>query len=388
MKTAVRVAAVLAVLIVCITHTQAWMRGYPQDDELISQSGAVVVGHLVGSIQPVQLVYAGPGAPIFEYRVRLLVTGVMTGLMPLGETPLIIHYGLRPVALKEHLSIEEQINPKAIEPDDATSPVGIYDCAGWGGGPPSDDMRQDHLWFLRQKVRSIGPAKEDMDAPGIQSPQDLQPMKDRAYYEAVLKGDPTALSAYTTGNTWLAQRARDVQGRLIVKVICRNPDLSARCDQLLALWRKDQGKSIPTIFAFQKILDCGEIIAPKFKPVFEDPAVVDKGAPLSIWMKFGYKPAIPVLIAFLNREHDWWKTRTAADQKYGAIEGPRGGPPFWDPRSVSFRNILNVVGVLTNFRAKEARSAVRAIRDQWKSVSCWPNNDLVGACDQALTDFR
>ena len=157
---------------------------------------------------------------------------------------------------------------------------------------------------------------------------------------------------------------------------------------MLAFWRKDQGKSEPTIFAFEKILDCGEVAAPKFMPVFEDAAIVDKGPALSVWMKYGYKPAIPALIAFLNHEHDWWKTRSAADQKYGAIEGPRGGPPYLDPRSVSFRNMLSVVEVLANFKAKDAQPIIAAIRKQWKAVPSWPNNDLVGACDQALADIH
>ena len=136
--TRVRRTTLFAVLVVAAwpfsaTSAQAWLRGYVQDDELISQSDAVVIGHLVGPIQPVQLAYIGPGAPIFEYRARLLVTAVLTGNMPLGETPLIIHYGLLPESLKPPPTFKEQLNPKAVDPGDATSPVGIHDCMMLGG---------------------------------------------------------------------------------------------------------------------------------------------------------------------------------------------------------------------------------------------------------------
>ena len=82
---------------------KAWIRYYVPEDELVSRSDSVVIGHLVGPVKTVKVGSSPfPGRePIEmdEFRAELLITEVLRGHQEKGETPLIIHYGLRPVRL-------------------------------------------------------------------------------------------------------------------------------------------------------------------------------------------------------------------------------------------------------------------------------------------------
>jgi hypothetical protein len=374
-------------------RADAWVRPYASDDELASRSDSIVVGHLTGTIEKVAFASEKmPNGQDFEldvYRARLAISAVITGSQPLGETPLIIHYGLRPVALVSHPSFADQLNPPAVAPGDSTSPVGIFDSATTAlGGPPSDDIRKDHLWFLRRNARGPSGRPEPSDAPGIASPDDVQSLSEREYYEALVQGASEGLQPFIDRAPWRLEQMKTAQARLKIMEICRNPDLSARADALLPIWEKGDFSGVSQL-ALDKIFACGPVGAAKLLPEFEQGGGVPaRRFVLTGLTKMGYKPAIPILIDFLARQVEWWKTRTFADREFAARDGQRGGAPYQDPRAVSFRDMYCVIEALESFNAKEALPVISASRNQWKSVKFDSNNDLLGVCDSALSHIR
>ena len=221
------------------------------------------------------------------------------------------------------------------------------------GGPPSDDLRRDHIWFLRQNIRSIGPAKEDVDAPGIQSPDDVQPLERRSFFEAIISGNPTQLDAFVASDEWQVQRTKDVQTRMKIMVISRDPNLSARCDQLLPIWRKSQWSSAG-ILALAQIFATGDVGRKKLEPIFLEPQPSDLRGILQGWGGDRLAALAPSLVRFLQNQHEWWKGKTMADKSLAALTGSAAGPQGDDPRGVSFDNMYCVIEALGNSTDVEA----------------------------------
>jgi hypothetical protein len=372
----------------------AWLRCYLPADELVQHTDSIVIGHVDGSFTPLEIPKGNLGSIVpkdfrfMEYRTTLVITEVLAGKMPVGPTPLLLHYGIRPVVLEAKPTAQDMFNPPAADQNTGpNTPVGIYDSATTCiGGPPSDDIRKDHIWFLRAKASSVGGVNEDTDAPGIWSPQDVQPLDQKAYYEAVLAGDPTGLAPFTVGDSWQAQQARLTQSRMKVEKIAQNPDLSTRCDQLMPIFLN---KEPAHNFAFDTIVATGSVGAAKLVPVFQSADGDDIGTIIGGWRTANYKESIPLITDFLRKEFFWWSSKSKEDRIYASREGPKGGEPFNDPRSISFRNIFSAVEVLDDFHATEAKGVIEQTRAQWAdAVPFLSNNDLLKTCDDALADLR
>jgi hypothetical protein len=305
---------------------------------------------------------------------------------------LIIHYGIKPVVLKANPSIQDRLNPTAADHTAGpNTPVGIIDACDWGHAL-SDNIRNDHIWFLRASARGGPgpPGVEDTSAPGIWSPQDLQPLDRKPYYCAIIAGEIDALTPFTVGNSWQAADARVAQSRMNVMRIAKTPDPSARCDQLLPIYVQGAPYSDASHLAFDQIIACGQLGAAKLVPLFKNPpyANFELGTILSGWWKTGYNESVPIIIDWLNQEDQRWSKLTKADQIYASLEGPRGGEAYHDPRSVSFRNMFAAIEVLDDFHATESKALIRRIRNRWAvSAPFLPNNDFLKRCDDTLADF-
>ena len=384
--------ALIGIAIITAPSAKGWIRYYAPDDELVSRSDSIVVGHLVGTIQEVPFDSEKlPDGRNFEYtvyRARLLVSAVIAGHQPVGETTLIIHYGLRPAVLTPHPTFIEQLNPKAVDASDSTSPVGIYDSATTAlGGPPSDNLRQDHLWFLRKNCSGPSGRQEPTDAPGIASPDDIESLSEQGYYEAITRGSSEGLQEFVDRQQWRLNRIKTAQGRLKVREVCRNPDLSARCDQLISIWRREQWSPVGTL-ALEQIFKCGLLGEEKLVPLFREPEPIDIRAILQGWSSHDFPGMSAALIPYLDRQREWWKTRSLAQKSFAALDGSAAGPQGDDPLGISFRNLYCAVEWLQNSRDPRVRPAVLAIRDQWKNVPFKTQNNLLTVCDETLATLH
>jgi hypothetical protein len=375
--------------VLSIRCTPAWIRGYAHDDELVQRSDSIVIGHIEGGFT--QFEYPSKhsdGYHYWEYRTTLFVTQTISGKVHVGPTPLVIHYGIKPVILKTNPSLQDTFNPPAADQNtDSNTPVGIYDAATTiVGMPPGDNIRKDHVWLLRTSAGSIGGVEEDTSAPGIWSPQDVQSLDRKSYYEAVLSGNIDAITPFTVGDSDVVKQARNTVSRLAVEKISQIPDLSKRCDQLLPFFLK---KAPASNLAFEEIIACGSVGAAKLIPTFENSPGTDKTQILIGWKNAEFKGSVPLIIEWLTKEDRWWGTLTKDDQIFASREGPKGGAPYNDPRSVSFRNICCSIEALGNFRAKESKALILQIRNRWQAAAPFdPNNDFLKVCDDALASFQ
>jgi len=389
-----------ALVLAVSTHSaSAWLRLFAPDDELVQQSDAIVVGHVEASFTPVEIPSGNLRSIVpstfhfMEYRTTLVITKTLAGKIQVGPTPLIIHYGIKPVVLKTNPSIQDTFNPPAADQNTGPAiPVGIYDSAtSCIGGPPSDDIRKDHIWFLRAKGQSVGGVEEDTSSPGIWSPQDVQPLDRKPCYVAIIAGDIDALTPFTLGDSYPAKEAVITQDRMKVMRIAKISDPSARCDQLLPFYIKGAPYSNAGQLAFDQIIACGSLGAAKLIPLFQNPPNpnFELGTILSGWRKANFKESVPLIIDWLTKEDQRWSSRTRDDQIYASREGPKGGEPYHDPRSVSFRNMYSAIEVLDDFHATESKALIQRIRDRWAGAAPFlPNNDFLKTCDDALADLK
>jgi hypothetical protein len=375
----------------------AWMRWSVPDDELVQRSDAIVIGHVEDSFTPLEISkgsldsITSKDSHLWEYRTTLIVTKTLTGKIAIGPMPLLIHYGIKPVILDKSStkpSSFDWMHPTvADQMTFGDTPVGIYDFLGTIGGVlASSDIRRDHLWFLRTTARSFGSGKEITDAPGIWDPQDVRPLIDKPYYEAVLTSDPAALAPFTVGASWRSEQARLAQSRLKVNKIVQNPDLSVRCDQLMPIFlNKEPAREL----AFAAIIATGSVGAAKLVPVFQTANAEDKGTIMGGWWNAKYRESVPLVTDFLREQNRWWSFKSKEDRIFASREGPRGGDPYHDARSISFRNLFCAIVVLDDFHATEAKDIVAQTRHQWQDAKPFlSNNDLLQTCDDALTDLK
>jgi hypothetical protein len=372
----------------------AWLRYYAPDDELVQRSDAIVIGHVDDSFTP----FAPPPRypndfQCTQYRTILIVTEVLVGKMTLGPTPIVIHYGIKPVVLKDKSDFVYTINPTTA---DATTgpnvPVGIFDAATTCiGGPPSDNIRKDHIWFLSSKQHGgPGPGNEDISAPGIWSPQDVQTADQKAYYLAVLTGDPDALAPFVAGDSYPAQRARLAQSRLHLAKIGAIADPSARAEELMKVFQTQKlytSESQLYSSSLNQLLNCGSAGEDMLVSLIATPdRTYERSEIIAGLGGKDYRAAIPAILDWLRQEDQWWAMKTHQDMIWTVTEGPRGGEPWHDPRFISYRTLLAAVDAMGKMNVAEAKPLIQQIRARWIDVREHEDGGwyLPDHCDSAL----
>jgi hypothetical protein len=387
----------LALLVFTITaiNLRAHLPPYTTDDDLVSRSDAIVEGHVDGGFavnDTVPKEYRAIGFHVTDYRTVLIVTKVIKGQLQLGATPVIIHGSLRPVVLTAQTPIQRLMGgdglPSADEKTGPQVPVGLFYPSTSLGMPPTADIHKTQIWFLREA--SLNPnVPEDSSAPGVRSQQDVQPLNREDYFCAILSGDPEALSPFASGDSWEARQARIAQGRLRVQRLDKIGDLELRADALMAFMQGEAPYSSAAQLAMSKLTALGPTGLKKLVPMFTNADhSYDRRAILSAWGK--YPPAVPVIIAWLQSEGQWWTQQGTQNMIWSFQVGQKGGPEYNDPRAVSNRNVYCAVEALWNLGGPGTRDAVEQTRAQWAALGVRPapGNDIVAICDQALTQLH
>lgn len=360
---------------------------YSPDYEVADRSDFIVVGHLKDNKLQLVQHQESSGYKSWEHNTTLVITQVLKGSFGTGECPIVIHYGLQPVILKDHPSFIDNLNPPSADDNhDPNASIGLnWVLTDDIGGPTSMDIRQDQIWFLRFTTPYHG--AQSTDRPGIWFPQDVQPLSLKMYFTAILSGDPAALTEFTARDSPLRERAQENQSHLRINQIARIPDASQRCDQLLPIFLTEKPHTFTSQFAFDQIIACGSIGAAKLAPIYQNPKYSDLNEMiLSGWEQDKYVDGLPFIVDWLRKEDQWWANQNMKDGIQAVAESWRGGRPYNDPHAISYRNIRHTIMVLSSLHGAEGKAVVEQIEKRWKAVD--PNNELVKVCDDALASFE
>ena len=143
---------------------------YYSDDVVVDRSELMVLAHVKeGSITKITL----PAK--YEHRAVLILSRVIKGTLAAKEVPIIIHYGLLPVAVssERYMAMEQSV------PEVVGEAVKIHeDNPSEGFFRSSGDVHQDQIWLLRHhrfpSPKDHYDGGETTDLLGIWDPEDLQ----------------------------------------------------------------------------------------------------------------------------------------------------------------------------------------------------------------------
>lgn len=380
----------LALLLLFPTSGAAFIRMPTWDDVLVDKSELIVIAHLKENRFEIAKdpLSSQPDRKVFF--TTLVVTQVLKGSAAAGDLRVGLHDPTYPTVLTKGPVF---VPPQAGEHPDASAAVGVAAIMGTIFAVSTDDVRQDHIWFLSTvppyPLRAADVAKE----PGLWFPEGVQPVKLVPFYQAIMAGDADAVAAFADADpkSWWSHRVDFCQANLRVKEAAAIPDANARCDALLALFTQGNPYTPAGATALKDIMACGDLGAAKLVPVFEDAQnhELDRRAILNAWQQAGYKGAPPAIVRWLRNEDVWWSTKSVADMSFGAKDGQKGGDPYNDPRAVSFRNIYCSIEALGGNHNPEAALLVLQIRGRWQAAAPFDsNNDLLKACDDALAAMK
>ena len=168
MKTLMMCVAILCVIL--SDHVEAWPTSYYSDDIIVDRSELIVLACVKeGSISKISL----PAK--YEHRAILIVSRVIKGNLEKKEIPIMIHYGLLPVAVssERYMATEQsvpEVEGEAVKIHEDNPSEGFFRSSG--------DVHQDQIWFLRHhrlpSPRDHHDDGETTDLFGIWDPEDLQ----------------------------------------------------------------------------------------------------------------------------------------------------------------------------------------------------------------------
>lgn len=371
------------------TKASAFIRAVMWDDALVDQSDLIVIAHLKENRFEIGKDSQGRASGRKVFFTTLVVGQILKGSAALGDLRVGLHDPNYPTVLG---------GPEAIVPEQATehpdpaAEIGVAAIMGTVWATTTDDIRRDHIWFLRTEPPPQLRSSDIAGPPGLWFPEGVQPVKLGSYYQAIIKVDAKAVAAFDDQKgEWWSRRVRFASKSVAARQALLESDLGARCDELVKIYRSESPFSPPGILALKEIMDCGTIGAVKLIPLFvkTDDHTLDRRSILQAWQQSGYTGAAPDILTWLRNEETWWETKTKADMVFGANEGQKGGDAYNDPRAVSFRNIICSIDSLRDFHTDEARTVIERVRNHWKAAASFAsNNELLRACDVALINLK
>ena len=170
MKRSRRIVAILAILL--SYRVDAWPTRLFSDAEVIERSELIVLARIrVGSIKKMTNVGS------YEHSAILIVSHVLKGKFQERELPIIIHYGLLPVAARYEKNMADGDATVRSPPEEPGETVRIYeDNPSLGFFRPSGDVHTEQIWLLRH--HSFPQAKDyfaTTNRLGVWAPEDIQP---------------------------------------------------------------------------------------------------------------------------------------------------------------------------------------------------------------------
>jgi hypothetical protein len=369
------------------TGAIAFIRAPMWDDVLVDQSDLIVIAHLKENQFEMANDPENPQPDRKMFYTTLVVSKVLKGSAPLGDLRVGLHDPNYPTVLGGPLAI---VPSPAGEHPDASAAIGIAAIVGTIFATSTDDVRQDHLWFLRTHATTDYHYPNSAGSPGLWFPEGVQPLKLEPYYQAIFAGDADAVGAFADADpkSWWSHRVHFCQAALEVKNAATIPDLNARCDELLAIYVREGPFTPAGELALKDVMDCGPSGEAKLASTFLDSQNhdLDRRSILTAWQQTNYAGATPAIIKWLRDEDAWWNTKMIADKIWACHEGQRGGD---DPRGTSFRNIYCSVENLAGSQNAEAQLLVIQIREHWKAAAPFDsNNDFLKVCDDAIARLK
>ena len=213
-----------------------------EDQDVVRRAEAIVVGHVdEHSIEYIPHAAGENEGRSWEHHARLVVSEVLKGALAPGSTPIVIHYGID-VLVDGRFERDGNFTDVNSFRDKAAKGIvelvpSLHDVGG-GGPLLGEDMRQDHLWFLRHAPEGYLRGKANRELTGILDEQDVQPLALRGYFAAYLAVDPEPKV-----REWLRDHPAAAPGALRfiehceVQRILREPDPARRVERLLPYFR-------------------------------------------------------------------------------------------------------------------------------------------------------
>lgn len=244
------------------------------------------------------------------------------------------------------------------------------------------DAREDNLWFLRKLSGPHGREPGTGDY-GIVDPEDLQPIRLKAYFLVYLSDSPEAsLRNYAHNNPDVAKRAQQYLDHLEVQRILKMPDPAERCDKLLPFFLLHQRWNMKSE-AHDGIVACGYAAGNKLKEIFDNPQYSQfRPTIILMWRDIRYKEAIPLLIALLKAHDEFWNTQRL--QKGWWNLNP--GSTETKQRQEVYGEIYYGVAALRSFHDPRTKGILEATRNRWCAID-FDNPQIVEECDAALREL-
>ena len=158
----VRTLLTLLLLLAGAVSSQAFLRRFFSDAEIVSRAELIVIGHVrPGSVERIN---HGNGSS-WEHHVELVIDEVLKGQCASNSLIVSIHYGLDPL-------------PDNGRYDAVPGGVGVLKIFDTGNSittfaPVSGDIGTNQIWLLR-RVQNAG--NNDSGWLGIYDPEDIQPV--------------------------------------------------------------------------------------------------------------------------------------------------------------------------------------------------------------------
>ena len=299
------------------------------------------------------------------------------------EIPIIIHYGLDPIIGGYEERNGFMINIRGDRKDYPKDSIEIIDTGGHGGRIPLiKDAREDNIWLLRRLSGIYGrdPGTGNL---GIVDPQDLQPIELKQYFLAYLSDNPEAVIKKSFKDNGLVsgrvQRYLDHKG---IERILMIPDKSKRVEALLPylLRRAHWGFKNE---AEQGIIDCGVAAGKYLRDAFEDPRYSALRYDILRMMgEIGDKENIPIFIAILEKDYDFWATQKLENGWWNNnIESE-----LTKKRRDIYGEVYMSVYALDKLDASEALEIIKKTKEQWKAIG-FDNPQIVEECSKFLKKY-
>ena len=186
----IRYAVAFAIVLSWSATAEAWLRMHYEDAAVMVRSEAIVVGRLdKDSIKYVP--HENPvGGTSWEYHATLLVSETLKGPPQDKHLDIVINYGLDPLVGGVPVRPNGDPNPPPAPAGFPRDRIDIVDTGGKSedGWAVLENAQKDNLWFLRHLGGELG--REPGKGPwGIVDPEDVQPLKFKDYFKALLSAD-------------------------------------------------------------------------------------------------------------------------------------------------------------------------------------------------------
>jgi hypothetical protein len=362
----------LLMLVLCASFAHAWPRPTYEDATVVERSELIVVAHLkAGSIQHVPHKRPPGDGASWEHHAILVVTEVLKGKCDKTEIPIVIHYGLTPMA-----GDGSKGSPKDI--------IEIHDTGNShaGAGSLVKDAAKDNLWFLRKRSGYFGrePGTENF---GIVDPEDLQPLRWKAYFLLYLSEDPgTAVRDFVQKNPAEGQRGKNYLDHLEVRRILKMEDPSKRFDSLLPFYLRRTTWNMKAE-AREGIVSCGQPAGARLKDLFADAKHKNfRYDIIRMWRDMGYRESTPLLIDLLKQHDRFWAEQRLQKGWWNDFSNPEQT----DRRRDIYGEVYAGVYALRSFRDPRAKEVLELTRKRWSAIN-FDNPQIVEECDAALREL-